>query len=168
MRRAPRNEIIASGILSGLVSGVCMWAAAVLFMGLITWDFFFPLRLIGATLLGMDALSLRSFQGVTVGLVIHLIVSSVLGISYAALTTRRPARMPALLHGMIFGAVVWVFMTYLVLPVLNPIMFRELRYTWWGWALSHLVFGGILAVAPVLKRARTLVPRWNARSSQAR
>lgn len=142
------KSLVAGGALAGLIGGLAMAMVAMIRAGVEGLGFWLPPRLIGATFVGIDALT--SGAGVVIlGLITHMAVSMGFGILFAALIRRSTTTGTAVLGGVLMGIAAWAVMTFVALPLLNDIM-RERSYAlapgWWF--AYHLVFGAFLGLTP--------------------
>jgi hypothetical protein len=143
--------IVLGGIISGVIAGIvmamfAMGYAAMMGMGLLT-----PLRLIGATLFGVDAL-IGGGIVLMASLIIHMMVSAVLGIIFAALLPRTAGAGKAAILGVVYGIVVWAVNTYITLPIVNPTMSARIPIMAGAFWFEHVLFGAFLGTAPALVR----------------
>ena len=115
-------------------------------------DFWDPMRAIAAAWFGPSA-----FQGgagvVATGLVTHLLTAAGFGVLFLLLIQGRGVRARVII-ATTYCIAVWAFMTYIVLPILNPAMYeRVVKPSPAWWMILHLVFGTGLALAGALRRA---------------
>ena len=140
-----------------MLGGSLMMLFAVFVFGRIGAGQELPARLIDATFDGVQALVGAS--GVIVaGLAIHAVVAVVWGIVFGFVVRRRTSVGAVLGGGMIYGLIVWVTMTYLVLPWANPTMYPRVRFLagplmgsltgapTGAWIAAHLIYGASLVV----------------------
>jgi hypothetical protein len=133
-------------LFAGLVAGVVMGMVEMLFSALSGEGFWTPLVFIGATVL-RDLQSLTPpapFLPVAVllGMTGHLVTSMALGLVFAWLTAPRLRGWFALvLGGIVYGLIVFAATWFIVLPLVDPVMF-ELDATLF--AISHVVWGATL------------------------
>ncbi len=151
------REVVEAGAVGGLIGGVMMAAFAMLYDAAIGLGFFGPLRAIAATLLGRDAVTTGG-GAILLGLAVHVGVSIVLGVFFAALTPRQVPPAAAIAFGMFAGLAILVIMSLVVLPVMDPVARARLM---WGAPRSlpvsvafiiHLLYGVGLAMVPTLRR----------------
>jgi hypothetical protein len=144
-------EILKAGVVSGLIGGVLMavWAMfATLALGL--GAFAVP-QLIGAAFRGPEAL-LQGPGTIVLGVVLHLIVSAVFGVLFAMLVRRDTPRGIAVLAGVAFALGVFVLMTFVVVPVVNPVMANRVSMMIGTVLVMHVLYGFGLGLAPMLRR----------------
>ncbi|MGI8916538.1 MAG: hypothetical protein ACR2JY_22660 [Chloroflexota bacterium] len=132
------------GMIGGIIAGIVMWilmSIVTLVTGQGLWAF---LKWVG------DAISGDSWQGfnagdVFTGLVIHLIVSLILGALFGVIVLPFVSTPRQLLSaGLVWGIVVWVLLGLLGVAVVNPTMSQEVPVV--PWCIVNLLYGLILAV----------------------
>ena len=116
-----RGVIIGGGI-AGILAGIVMAGAAMLYAAANGSGFLFPVRSIAATWYGPKAL-VGGAVVLLVGLVTHLSTAAFGGVVFAALPSSRRSATAALLSGLIWGVVVWAILSFVVMPWLNPTMY---------------------------------------------
>lgn len=149
------NKLAATligGALSGIFAGFVMMVAALIHAGAAGAGLWLPLRLVATPWYGLEAL-VGDAAVVGVGLLTHLGVSAVFGVLFAAITSRRSTVGASLLSGAAFGAVLWLLMTWVVLPLVAPPLYEWTRLAPLWWFTLHLIFGASLLLTPALERA---------------
>jgi hypothetical protein len=131
------------GIIGGLIAGAVMWvimAIVTVISGQGLWAF---LKWVG------DVVTGDSWQGfnagdVFTGLVIHLVVSAVLGGIFGVIVLPFVASpRQVLIAGLIWGLVVWLLIGFLAVAAENPTMSQEVPP--FPWFIVNLVFGLVVA-----------------------
>ena len=137
-----------SGIVAGLVMAICAawWASS---HDVNAWS---PMLQVAAFWTGVIALVGDGWT-VALGLATHLAVSMMLGIVFAALTRRDAPLLATLASGLFFSTLVWFVMTWIVLPLVDPVMYQRIRWTPEAWYLLHLAWGSGLVLEPAFERA---------------
>jgi uncharacterized membrane protein YagU involved in acid resistance len=110
----------ALGVVAGLVFAAFEMVASAAMMGM--QAFFMPLRMIGAMVLGPEALD-PSYSLVTAGaagLVVHLVLSIIYGMAFAVIAGGLKARTWDITLGAAFGFALWLFNFYVVAPRAFP------------------------------------------------
>jgi hypothetical protein len=143
--------IIVGGGLAGIIAGIAMAIFAMGYAGMMGMGFLAPLRLIAATLYGVEAL-IGGAGVLMVGLIIHILVSAMFGIIFAALLSSRASGRAAFASGLVYGVVVWAVMRWGVVSWADPTMAVRLPMMAAAFFIEHLVFGGVLAITPGLVR----------------
>ncbi|RME80287.1 MAG: hypothetical protein D6775_16605 [Caldilineae bacterium] len=91
----------------------------------------------------MGSAATTGSAGVLVGLVIHVIVSLLLGLLYAT-SMDRLERRDTLVVSLFYGFTIWVVFSFIIGGWINREMV-SLSRTWWG-LIAYLVFGLLLGV----------------------
>jgi hypothetical protein len=131
------SPLLRAGAIAGVVAGI-IFAMFEMVMAAIMGDgFFMPLRMIGAIILGEDAM-MASYSLVTaaaVGLVVHMMLSVIYGVLFGAIVGFVPAlhegssRLIAL--ATLFGFALWLVNFYIIAPI---------AFEWFGMADSMIQF----------------------------
>lgn len=137
---------VAGGLVGGTVMLVVLMIAAV-GRGFELWA---PAKLIAATALG-SAAATGAAGTVLLGVAIHLVTACAFGVVYAYLASRNVTVTTDVLVGLAYGAVVYMFMSWVVLPWANPILLATVHRVWFF--VAHLAFGVTLALVAQLRRA---------------
>jgi len=138
--------------MAGLIAGLAMALVEMSHSAATGLGFWLPMKLVAAVAVGVDSI-LGGGGIVILGLVLHLSVSVCLGIIFSIVTRPIILGGSAFFAGLIYGAIVWVVMTYIVLPFLNHTMRErmDLMPAWWFY--EHLTYGAFLSLTPALRRA---------------
>ncbi|MFP5385581.1 MAG: hypothetical protein ACLGHN_05840 [Bacteriovoracia bacterium] len=145
--------LVYGGATGGMVAGLTMAIVSMLMNAFAGAGFFAPVKLIAVTFLGPDAVDGGVFS-ILIGLVIHLFNSAILGIIFAYIAKNIHSRGAFMATGVLFGIVVWVVMTYLVLPVANEVMLNQVNQTPVRWFVNHIIFGLALSIVPYFERRK--------------
>lgn len=125
---------VVGGLAGGLVFGVMMHA-----MGMM------PMI---AAMLGAES--------VLVGWLIHLAISSFIGVSYALVFAPTRSMGGALVTGMAWGLLWWVLGPLLIMPTALGMGVFMINQTTLMSLVGHLIFGAILGLVAMLWTSRTL------------
>lgn len=158
------GESVAGGLLAGMIAGIVMALAAMIYMAAATpMEFWLPMKNIAATWLGVSAL-IGGASAVAVGVITHLVVASGWGLLFGLVAGRQRSVGGALVAGIVYGTVVWAIMTWLIMPWINPTMSARVEVLpgWWWWTL-HAIFGVVLASTPFFARRAVAGERPEAR-----
>lgn len=146
--------------IAGIIGGVAMllyWMVTDIARGIGPWA---QINTIGATFPVFRPVSADFDPGATlVGLVLHLLVATGLGLAYGAIAglvwphQARDLGM-AVMMGLAFGAAAWIVMGLIIGPLINPLV---LGFEQANNAVAHLIYGVVTAlVAGTMGRDREL------------
>lgn len=150
--------ILEAGVVAGVAAGVGMAFWLVVYGAFTDLGALTPLKLIGGTFYGSDALG-PGYGAAFWGLVLHLAVSGAFGVLFSAVISPRADPMVAVAAAVAYGLVVWLVMTFGVMPVVDPLMRPRVSTLSTAWFGAHLVYGAILGLAPQLRRTTAPAPR---------
>jgi hypothetical protein len=146
---------ISAGVKGGLAGSVGMAVLACIYGVVKAGSIWYPINLLAAAVYGqslkLGPAQLNSFHADSFGiaLVLHVLVSTLVGLLYGA-TLPMFARRPILLGGLIAPAL-WSGLLYSILGILNPLL--ESRIDWFWFMASQIAFG-IIAGMVVLRQSR--------------
>ena len=112
-----------TGIAWGVVAGIVFAMFEMVMSAILGNGFFMPLRMIGAIVLGKDALmSSYSLAGAAVaGLVVHMMLSAMYGLVFGVViglvSNLRSSRTMLMLTATLFGFALWIVNFYMVTTV---------------------------------------------------
>jgi uncharacterized protein DUF6789 len=135
-----------AGIVGGLLGGAVMVIPALIYGLLSGYGPWLPVNLIAATVIrgiqGMTREQAAAFDPIAlvVGLTIHLIMATALGLLFAMLLPTLPGRPQ--IWALIIGPLLWFGATIIVLPQVNPAMTRFLD--WPSFGLGNIAYGLIM------------------------
>ncbi len=129
------------------MAGVPMAFFAMLHAALVGQGALWPLHRVAEAALGAGA---PTVGNAVVGALVHLAVAAVWGVLFVALVPRGAPYAAAALMGLIFGLVVFLVMTWLVLPQVQPAFL--LAVPGWVFFAYHLLFGLLLPLAVPFRR----------------
>lgn len=147
-------RLLVLGAIAGMVAGVMMamyaMIASTTFLG---QGFFTPLYGIASPLLGPAAMMQSMKQGIyftggpaALGLIIHMLWSALFGMVFALLAAFLRLRgMMALMGGLLYGLVVLMLMSFVVLPIVGAATMPT-TIGWPSFVIEHLIFGMILGL----------------------
>lgn len=154
-------RLIVAGIIAGIIAGIVMAMYAMLASAtVLAQGFFTPLYGIASPIVGQSAMQTSMHEGVyftlgpaLLGLMIHMMFSAVFGIIFglAARALRLRGGL-AVLAGMVYGVIVLLVMSFIVLPIVGA---GTLPATvgWPSFTVEHLMYGVVLGLWPVLRPA---------------
>jgi hypothetical protein len=140
----PTRAAVVRGVAAGVVGALLMGLIAMVVSAISGAGFFMPLMLIGATYLGEGFNDLPVWSAV-LGLITHLVVGGAFGALFVALARNIIATSAKLAAGVAYGAAVYLFMTFLVMPWADPVMYASIDKGLFF--LLHLVYGAVLPLA---------------------
>lgn len=157
--RAREKSPLATGVVAGLLGGMLMAAWSMSYAAVTGIGFFMPLKLIAATVHGVE--SLVGGPGVLlIGVLIHVVVAMGYGVLFALLLPRGASIGAGFLAGLAYGALILLFMTYIVLPLGNEIMRERVELIPTSWIVTHLIFGATVGLlVPALRRSTKATPQ---------
>lgn len=143
---------LLGGAVAGMIAGAVMAMMAMFRAWAVGMGFWFPPKQIAAVLFGVDAL-VGDAGVITVGLIIHMMMSAGFGALFGVIGGARVSVGAAFGLGLLYGVLVWAVMTYIGLPLVNEVMRERVAMQPVWWFVYHLIFGGVLLLTPPLARA---------------
>lgn len=138
----------SAGIVGGALAGLAMAIPALAYGVESGYGIWYPINLVAATVIrGMQVMSrdqLAAFNpaALIAGLIIHLVVSSAIGLLFAVLLPTLPGR--PVIWALVIGPLLWFAATLVVLPQVNPVMSQLLD--WPSFAVANIVYGLIMGI----------------------
>jgi hypothetical protein len=145
---------ISAGVKGGLAGSVAMAILACAYGVLKAGSLWYPINLLAAALysesLKLGPAQLYSFHAgsFAVAVVLHLLVSGLVGLLYGAMLPMFPHR-PIVLGGLIAPAL-WSGLLYTILGLLNPLLASHID---WPWFIASQSAFGIVAGLVVLRQS---------------
>jgi hypothetical protein len=158
LRKSFRADSITAGIIAGIVGGVFMAILMMTVSGFGGMGFWHPIELAGGVIYGANSI-LGGVGPILTGIVIHLAAAALFGAGFGAILPAeqvplKKARSGASTGwGIFFGILIWGLITFLALPLLNQTMKERVDLAPGWWFLSFLVYGSVLGITPMLRRA---------------
>jgi hypothetical protein len=146
-----RTHPVSSGVKGGLAGGVAMAVLACTYGLLKAGSIWYPINLLAASVysqsvkLGSSQLHSFHADSFAIALMLHALVSTVVGLLYGAMLPMF-ARRPILLGGLI-GPVLWSGLLYSMLALLNPLL--ETHIDWLWFMASQVAFGVVAGMVVV-------------------
>ncbi len=137
-----------AGVYGGVAGGLGMALVGLAYGLLSSHGPWYPVNLIAATIIrswqGVATSQLEQFSllGLAVGLAIHLLMSTGLGLAFAILLPTLPGR--PLVWAFVVGVILWAGAVYAGLPLLNPVMARLVDLP--SFAVGNIVYSLILGL----------------------
>jgi len=135
----------SAGILGGLIGGLGV-AVIGLGYGVFSGNVWLPVNVVAAAILRnlqtQSPVDLGRFDpaAIMVGLLVHALMSITLGLMFAFILPALPGR--PLYWGPVIGPLLWVGAYVAALPLLNPVMVRNLEII--SFTLANIMFGILL------------------------
>jgi hypothetical protein len=145
---------ISAGVKGGLAGSIAMAALACAYGVLKAGSIWYPVNLLAAVVytesLKLGPTQLYSFHAdsFAIALVLHVIVSALVGLLYGAVLPMFAHR-PIVLGGLI-GPVLWSGLLYTMLGLLNPLLASHID---WPWFIASQVAFGIVAGVVVMRES---------------
>ena len=152
---------VSAGVKGGLAGSVAMAVLACAYGVLKAGSIWYPINLLAATIyaetLKLGPGELHSFHASSfaIAVVLHGLVSTLVGLLYGAMLPMFPRR-PILLGGLI-APVLWSGLLYSCLGLLNPLLASHID---WPWFIASQIAFGIVA-GLVVVRASHMITREN-------
>lgn len=134
----------SAGLIAGIVGGIGMAIIACLYGVIAYRSIWYPINLLAAVALPSMAeagpAALKSFNsiGFVVALIVHGIISSLVGLLYAAILPMMPSRFTAF-WGSFLAPVLWTALIASTLDLINPAL--NSRIDWFWFVASQIAFG---------------------------
>jgi len=144
---------ISAGVKGGWAGGAAMAVLACTYGVLKAGSIWYPINLLAASVYAqsvkLESAQLNAFHAdsFAIALLIHLLVSTTVGLLYGAMLPMF-ARRPILLGGLI-GPVLWSGLLYSMLSLLNPLLESHID---WIWFMASQVAFGIVAGIVVVRQ----------------
>jgi hypothetical protein len=155
------SRLLIAGAIAGMVAGVMMamyaMIASATFLG---QGIFTPLYGIASPLLGPGSMMQSMKLGLywttgpaLLGLLIHMLWAALFGMVFALLVSfLRVQGMMVLVAGLIYGLVVLLLMSFVVLPIVGAGGMPS-TVGWPSFVVEHLIFGMVLGLWPLARPA---------------
>src|SRR6266481_268918 len=146
---------ISAGVKGGLAGSVAMAVLACAYGVLKAGSIWYPINLLAAAVyaqsLKLGPAQLNSFHAdsFAIALILHALVSTLVGLLYGAMLPMF-ARRPILLGGVI-APVLWSGLLYSMLGLLNPMLASRID---WIWFMASQIAFGIVAGLVVIRHSR--------------
>ena len=146
---------ISAGVKGGLAGSIGMAVLACIYGIVKAGSIWYPINLLAAAVYGqslkLGPAQLNSFHAdsFAIAVVLHVLVSTLVGLLYGAMLPMF-ARRPILLGGLIAPAL-WSGLLYSILGILNPLLESHID---WFWFMASQIAFGIIAGMVVLRQSR--------------
>jgi len=134
----------SAGLIAGIVGGIGMAIIACVYGVIAYGSIWYPINLLAAVALpslanaGPDTLKTFSSIGLILALIIHGIISSLVGLLYAAILPMMPSRFTAF-WGSFLAPVLWTALIASTLKLINPAL--NSRIDWFWFIASQIAYG---------------------------
>ena len=148
---------ISAGVKGGFAGSIAMAVLACAYGVLKAGSIWYPINLLAAGVyaqsLKLEPAKLYSFHAdsFAIALVLHAVVSTLVGLLYGAMLPMFPRR-PIVLGGLI-APVLWSGLIYTMLGLLNPLLASRID---WPWFIASQVAFGMVAGLVVVRQSRML------------
>jgi hypothetical protein len=145
---------VSAGVKGGLAGSVAMAVLACAYGVLKAGSIWYPINLLAAVVyaeslkLGPGQLNSFHADSFAIALVLHIVVSALVGLLYGAMLPMFAHR-PIVLGGLI-GPVLWSGFLYTMLGLLNPLLASHID---WPWFIASQVAFGIVAGLVVMRES---------------
>lgn len=143
------EEIIAPGIAGGVFAGLVALLILLVISAVAGRGFLWPLQLIGGTVYREPVPA--GAGPIAVGLAIHVVVSAIFGTLFNSIVPRGVPFAWALSAGLLYGLLLFLLATWLVMPLVDPVLFTSVGHGWF--LLFHVIFGVLVALTIPLRRS---------------
>jgi hypothetical protein len=151
---------VSAGIKGGIVGGAMMLVPAILWGVLSGHGLWYPVNLLaGMALPGLQRMTITELEQyqtsfLLVGLVIHAVLSVVVGLIYGVVLPTLPSVPQPIAWGGLFMPILWTGLSYAGLYVVNPALTGKVIWPWF--VLSQFVYG--ITMPAVVLGAKRLHP----------
>ena len=151
---------ISAGIRGGVLGGLVMPVPALLYGLLSGHGIWYPVNLLaGMVLPGVGSMTLAQLEQFSPALlvtavVIHAVMSVVIGLIYGVVLPTLPAIPSPVAWGGLLMPLLWTGISFGVMELVNPVLHQGLNWPWF--IISQFIFG--VAAAAVCVRATQLRP----------
>ena len=152
-----RTYPVSAGVKGGLAGSVAMAVLACAYGLLKAGSIWYPINLLAAAVyaqslkLGSEQLYSFHVDTFAIAVVLHILVSALVGLLYGAMLPMF-ARRPIVLGGLI-APVLWSGLIYTILGLVNPLLASHID---WVWFIASQMAFGIVAGVVVMRQSRML------------
>jgi hypothetical protein len=146
---------VSAGLKGGLAGSVAMAIVACAYGLIKVGSIWYPINLLAAVIhaqsvkLGPGQLNSFHADSFAIAVVLHLLVSTLVGLLYGAMLPMFPKR-PIVLGGLI-APVLWSGLLYTILGLLNPLLESHID---WFWFMASQVAFGVVAGLVVVRQSQ--------------
>jgi hypothetical protein len=147
--------VLLGGGLAGICGAILMGLAGSAYIASVGGGWSTVMQAIAGTF--YKSMAFVGGPGVTaIGVLTHLFVGGALGMLFAVLTRGFHSPVVLFFLGIPYGIAIWVFMTFVTLPVFDWVMFPRVQMMATVWFFLHWIFGAFTGLfLPYLRRLLT-------------
>ncbi len=161
LRLPEKVHPISAGIKGGLIGGLVMPLPALAYGLLSRHGIWWPVNLlVGMVIPGIGRMTTSELEqfhpGLLVaGVLIHIVVSLILGLIYGVLMPTLPDLRKPIAWGALLMPLFWTAVSFIALGIMNPDVRDSVAWFWF--AISQLVFGIVAAVVFMSREKRSAI-----------
>jgi len=150
MRMPEDRHPISAGLRGGIAGGFVMPIPALAYGVVSGHGIWYPVNLLAGIMLpGVGAMTVEELERFHIGLflvavVLHVVMSVVIGLLYGVLMPTLPSIPKAMAWGGVLMPILWTVITYGSMAIVNPLLNREVDWPWF--ILSQFIFGVVVAL----------------------
>jgi hypothetical protein len=144
------TSVVVAGLVAGVLGGVAMAVFLMIAAALSGYDPLLPLRPLGATFVGPEALS-GGHAYLVYGIFVLLAVGALLGILFAALLPPGHRFASGAVIGLGYAWFMMALLVSLVVPAVNPEFRSSSRLLGGSWVIATALYGATFGIVPRLR-----------------
>lgn len=140
-----------SGLVAGLIGGIAFALFEMIVAAVLVGNFFGPLRMISAVVLGQQALTQEVSLGLAalVGVAVHMVYSLLAGVVFAliiaAVGAFHSSRGAVIVTASVLGLLMWILNFYIIAPAAGWVWFSQNADQFWQGFVAHTFLYGSVA-----------------------
>lgn len=144
--------VLLAGAAAGVFGAICMGLAGSAYIASFGGGWSTAMQAIAGTY--YKSMAFVGGPGVTtVGVLTHLSVGAAYGVLFAMITRKVRSAWKLFLLGIPYGIAVWAFMTWVIMPVFDWVMFPRVEMMGTMWFFLHWIYGALMGLSiPGLRR----------------
>lgn len=146
-----QRDIVIVGAIAGVTAGLAMAFWGVLTSVFHGMDLLAMFQITGATFMGADATG-GGFVTTLYGFGLHIVASAAFGVLFTAFLPADSTPRQAVARGLGFAMIILLTMTFIVTPIINPILRNAVATLPKSWIIQHALFGVSLGLVPLIWR----------------
>lgn len=141
----------ARGAIAGVIGAILMGFSASAYSAVIGGGWSTPMQAVAGTY--YKAMAFVGGAGVTaVGAMTHLTIGATFGVIFAFLVWRMRSPIRLFVLGILYGIVIWAFMTGVTIPVLDWVMYPRVMLMGAFWFFLHWIYGAFMGISLAILR----------------